>query len=72
MYGRQKEVLKNTIEILKRDGLYKTERVLTTPQSGSIEVAGGKKVINFCANNYLGLADNPETVSYTHLTLPTN
>jgi len=62
MYGRQKEVLKNTIEILKRDGLYKTERVLTTPQSGSIEVAGGKKVVNFCANNYLGLADNPEII----------
>ncbi|MEM9044442.1 MAG: glycine C-acetyltransferase [Pseudomonadota bacterium] len=43
---------------LKADGLYKTERIITSKQAGSIEVAGGQQVLNFCANNYLGLADS--------------
>ena len=45
---------------LKSAGLYKSERVITSTQSGQIEVAGGDKVLNFCANNYLGLADNAD------------
>ncbi|MGB6117461.1 MAG: glycine C-acetyltransferase [Mesorhizobium sp.] len=45
---------------LKSAGLYKSERVITSMQSANIEVAGGGKVLNFCANNYLGLADNAE------------
>ena len=45
---------------LKAAGLYKSERVITSTQSAEIEVAGGGKVLNFCANNYLGLADNAE------------
>ncbi|MEM9098914.1 MAG: glycine C-acetyltransferase [Pseudomonadota bacterium] len=45
---------------LKAGGLYKTERVITSKQAGLIEVAGGQQVLNFCANNYLGLADNPD------------
>ncbi len=45
---------------LKRAGLYKSERVITSMQSAGIEVAGGDRVLNFCANNYLGLADNAE------------
>ncbi|MEM1277895.1 MAG: glycine C-acetyltransferase [Pseudomonadota bacterium] len=45
---------------LKAEGLYKTERVITSKQAGLIEVAGGQQVLNFCANNYLGLADNPD------------
>jgi glycine C-acetyltransferase len=48
------------LEGLKAAGLYKSERVITSMQSAEIEVAGGEKVLNFCANNYLGLADNPE------------
>jgi glycine C-acetyltransferase len=48
------------LEGLKTAGLYKSERVITSTQSGRIEVAGGEKVLNFCANNYLGLADNAE------------
>jgi glycine C-acetyltransferase len=48
------------LEGLKSAGLYKSERVITSTQSGRIEVAGGEKVLNFCANNYLGLADNAE------------
>lgn len=45
---------------LKSAGLYKSERVITSTQSSTIEVAGGSKVLNFCANNYLGLADNED------------
>jgi glycine C-acetyltransferase len=48
------------LEALKAGGLYKSERVITSMQSAEIEVAGGEKVLNFCANNYLGLADNAE------------
>ncbi|MCO4319361.1 glycine C-acetyltransferase [Phyllobacterium sp. 21LDTY02-6] len=48
------------LEELKGAGLYKSERVITSKQSGRIEVASGAKVLNFCANNYLGLADNEE------------
>ena len=48
------------IEAVKQAGLYKTERVITSPQSAEIEVSTGGTVLNFCANNYLGLADNPE------------
>ncbi|MET0169749.1 MAG: aminotransferase class I/II-fold pyridoxal phosphate-dependent enzyme, partial [Aliihoeflea sp.] len=48
------------LEGLKSAGLYKSERVITSTQSSRIEVASGEKVLNFCANNYLGLADNEE------------
>ena len=69
MYGKVKQELQQTIEELKQDGLYKRERVLTSPQSGSIEVGGDQKVINFCANNYLGLANNPEIVKAAQKTM---
>ena len=52
--------LSSELEGLKSAGLYKSERVITSMQSAEIEVAGGKHVLNFCANNYLGLADNEE------------
>ena len=48
---------------LKQRGLYKVERVITSPQAGTIAVADGGKVLNFCANNYLGLADHPDLVA---------
>jgi glycine C-acetyltransferase len=48
------------LDALKSAGLYKSERIITSMQSAEIEVTGGKKVLNFCANNYLGLADNEE------------
>ncbi len=54
--------LKTQTEGLKASGLYKKERVITSPQSASIRVEGGKEVLNFCANNYLGLADHPAVV----------
>jgi glycine C-acetyltransferase len=52
--------LRSELEDLKKAGLYKSERVITSKQSGEIEVASGARVLNFCANNYLGLADNEE------------
>jgi glycine C-acetyltransferase len=61
MYGKMKQDLKNTLEELKQQGLYKAERIITSSQSSEIEV-GGKPVLNFCANNYLGLANHPEVV----------
>ncbi|MFW6361090.1 MAG: glycine C-acetyltransferase [Spirochaetota bacterium] len=69
MYGKVKQDLQKTIEGLKQDGLYKQERVLTSPQSGTIEVGGERKVINFCANNYLGLANNPGIVKAAQQTM---
>lgn len=47
---------------INKEGLYKKERVITSPQSARIEVTGGQKVLNMCANNYLGLANNPEII----------
>ena len=55
--------IKNQIEELKGSGLYKEEREITSPQQASISVAGNKQVLNFCANNYLGLANHKEIVS---------
>ncbi|MDB5525349.1 MAG: kbl [Rhizobium sp.] len=52
--------MRNEIDGLKSAGLYKSERVITSKQAGEIQVASGQKVLNFCANNYLGLANNQE------------
>ncbi|MBD9639434.1 glycine C-acetyltransferase [Ensifer sp. ENS07] len=52
--------LRSELEGLKTAGLYKSERVITSKQAGEIKVASGERVLNFCANNYLGLADNTE------------
>ncbi|MCK3683705.1 glycine C-acetyltransferase [Maribellus sp. YY47] len=62
MYGKMKQDLQQTLEQLKEQGLYKTERIITSSQSSEISVSGGQEVLNFCANNYLGLANNPEVV----------
>ncbi|WP_163716249.1 glycine C-acetyltransferase [Mangrovibacterium lignilyticum] len=62
MYGKIKQDLLNTLEELKEQGLYKTERIITSSQSAQIKVGEGQEVLNFCANNYLGLASHPEVV----------
>jgi glycine C-acetyltransferase len=62
MYGKIKQDLQNTLEELKEQGLYKTERIITSSQSSEIKVGDGDSVLNFCANNYLGLANNPEVI----------
>jgi glycine C-acetyltransferase len=63
------ERLRVTLEEIRAAGLYKNERVITTPQSVEIGVQGGAGVLNFCANNYLGLADNPEVIAAAHKAL---
>ncbi len=50
------------LQSIREQGLFKAERIITSPQSAEIELAGGRRVLNFCANNYLGLADNPEVI----------
>ena len=60
------------IQGIKDDGLYKAERIITSPQSAHIELPGGQKVINFCANNYLGLADHPEIIKAAKKALDTH
>ena len=62
MYGAVREQLQSTIDEIREAGLYKSERQLASPQSAHV-VAGGKEVLNFCANNYLGLADHPSVVA---------
>lgn len=55
--------LETELETIRDQGLYKTERIITTPQSASIGTADGREVLNFCANNYLGLADHPKIIA---------
>src|SRR5205823_7202720 len=57
MLAEFEKQLSQTLAEIKSQGLYKTERIITTPQDAHIAVAGGKRVLNMCANNYLGLAD---------------
>jgi len=63
------EHLKTTLSEIRAAGLYKTERVITTAQNVEIKVQGGEEVLNFCANNYLGLADNPDVIAAAHRAL---
>ena len=61
--------LTETLEEIRAAGLYKTERVITTPQGVEIKVQGGEEVLKFCANNYLGLAEIPEVIAAAHKAL---
>ena len=61
MYGKMKEHLARTLSEIREAGLYKEERLICSPQRAAIEVAG-KEVLNFCANNYLGLSDHPRLI----------
>ena len=62
MYSTIKNHLSKEIQEIKDKGLYKTERIITSPQSAVIKISTGEKVINFCSNNYLGLSDNPDVI----------
>lgn len=62
MYEQYKSFITKEIDSIKEAGLYKKERVITSPQSAEITIQGGEKVYNFCANNYLGLSSHPAVI----------
>ena len=62
MYGKIKEYLEQEIESIKNDGLFKEERIIVSPQDAVIKINTGQEVINFCANNYLGLSSHPDVI----------
>ena len=68
MFGDFKIHLKNSLNKIKEEGLYKDERIITSPQSGKI-IVKSKEVLNFCSNNYLGLSSHPEIIKAAKLTL---
>ena len=62
MYKRLQPVLQKELESIREAGLFKKERIIVTPQGADIKIQGGKEVINFCANNYLGLSSHPRVI----------
>ena len=62
MYGKIQQHLENEIESIKNDGLFKEERIITSPQGAEISLSTGQTVLNFCSNNYLGLSSHPEVI----------
>lgn len=66
MYGKIKDWLQSELKSIREQGLYKSERVIMTPQAADIKVKTGEEVVNFCANNYLGLSSHPKVVKAAH------
>ena len=72
MYGKIKEQLQQEIQEIKDAGLYKSERIITSSQDAVIKISTGEEVINFCANNYLGLSNHPEVIQAAKDTMDTH
>ena len=72
MYGKIKAHLQAELDQIKEDGLYKTERIITSAQDAVIKISTGEEVINFCANNYLGLSSHPEVIQAAKDTMNTH
>lgn len=72
MYGKIKEHLQNELAEIKEAGLYKSERIITTPQGAEVHVNTGEDVVIMCANNYLGLSSNPEVIQASKDVLDTH
>lgn len=69
MYGNLKASLTKELAEIKAAGLYKSERIITTPQGAEIKVSTGEEVLNFCSNNYLGLSSHPRVIEAAHKAL---
>jgi glycine C-acetyltransferase len=69
MYGKFEDFLKNELTSIADAGLFKKERIIINPQGADIQVSGGQEVVNFCANNYLGLSSHPAVIKAAHETL---
>lgn len=72
MYGKLKESLQNELGQIKEAGLFKSERVISSPQAAEITLTDGSKVLNFCANNYLGLSSHPRVIEAAKQTIDTH
>ena len=72
MYGKIKEHLKKELQDIKEAGLFKKERIITSSQEAVIKIDSGEEVINFCANNYLGLSNNKEVIQAAKDSLDTH
>ncbi len=72
MYGKIKEHLQNELAEIKEAGLYKSERIITTPQGAEVHVNTGEDVVIMCANNYLGLSSHPEVIQAAKDTMDTH
>ncbi|AUC85473.1 glycine C-acetyltransferase [Polaribacter sp. ALD11] len=72
MYGKIKDTLKKEIQEIKEAGLYKSERIITSSQDAVIKISTGQEVLNFCANNYLGLSNHPEVIQAAKDTMDTH
>ncbi len=72
MYGKLKNQLLEELKSIKKSGLYKNERIIVTPQGADISVSSGDEVINFCANNYLGLSSHPKVIQAAKDSLDTH
>ena len=72
MYGKLQQQLQKELNNIKEEGLYKDERVIMNPQGALIKVSTGEEVLNFCANNYLGLSSHPEVIQAAKDTLDTH
>jgi len=72
MYTTLKPVLEQELSAIEEAGLYKRERIITSPQDADITIQGGKQVINFCANNYLGLSSHPKVIQAAKEALDTH
>lgn len=72
MYGKIKDILKKELQELEGSGLYKSERIITSSQDVVIKLTTGEEVVNFCANNYLGLSNHPEVIQAAKDTMDTH